>query len=167
MLQPFAFKGEEFSDVYRSVRAFLYRLSLSGISVSLPDGYRSNTKYYPDYGSTMTVVEVFPDIAVAEQVEQVETIYADVLAMNLYPDASATVEEPSYPIEEASLLLSNAGAKMFLDYCKDGWLLIDKSDGGHVFYGVPRDEVLDRVKYVLGIENTADDPDFDPFLPLP
>lgn len=79
MLQPFAFKGD-FDETYILARAFLYRLSLAGVSVSLPDGFRSNTKTYPDYGTSVTIIEIFPDIATAEQVEMIEDIHAAVLA---------------------------------------------------------------------------------------
>lgn len=154
MLQVFPFKGEEFGDVYRQARAFLYALSLSGISVSLPDGYRANTKFYPDYQTTMTVIEIFPDIVTAEQVETVEAIYADISANRLHNEAPAPADE---------VLKLGKGHRLELSLDTDGWLLVDCHEDQRqvVFRDVQSPDVLESIRHHLK-RDPGDD--FDPFL---
>jgi len=77
IIQPYVFTGNDPQEVYQRVRRFCARLHEAGINPESIEGVRSNTKYYPDTGATMTTVEVFPGISVSEQFAAAERIYAE------------------------------------------------------------------------------------------
>jgi hypothetical protein len=94
IIQPYAFKGSDFDEVYAQARDFIERLHTeAGISVELPDGFRSVTKHYPDHDTTMTVVEVFPTITDASQINLVEKVF---IAVTLVEDEEEDDEPHSF-----------------------------------------------------------------------
>lgn len=162
IIQPYAFKGE-FDETYAKARAFLVRLRDAGMSVTLPDGFRSNTKTYPDYDRSVTVIEVFPDISVDEQIETIEKIFADIMAK---PEP-----EDSADVVEAKRLIANMD--LGLEWSEgEGWMLRRPGCAPDevVFWGVPENKMLRAVKRHLGLlrpdgESVLAGDDFDPFLP--
>lgn len=175
IIQPYAFKGDDFNAVYAQARQFCARLHDAGLSVSLPDGFRSNTKTYPDYDRSVTVIEVFPDIAVAEQFELAEKIYADVMAK---PDTNPAliVGAGDYDISGELLALFAAfyrlpGAdQMDLHLQNDGRGAVRLGNEDIAYWVSPSDGIkaLERLcaKPVLtvGLVSFSKGDDFDPFL---
>lgn len=152
IVQPYAFKGGDFDEVYAQAREFMSCLRVDGVSVTLPDGFRSVTKYYPDWQQTMTVIEVFPDISVDEQIPMIERIYKTVKS-GREPVAEETADEG---------LKLGKGHRLELFQDADGWLLVDcHEDHRQVVFRDVQSGVLDSVRHYLQREPGDD---FDPFL---
>lgn len=151
IVQPYPFKGDDFEEVYALARVFCERLYNAGLSVSLPDGFRSNTKTYPDHDRSVTIIEVFPDIAVAEQFELAAKIYADVTA------------KPKPKQEAAHELKLAKGHHLELFQDTDGWLFVDCHEDHRqvVARDVPELEISSFLRHYL--QNDHSD-DFGPFL---
>ena len=131
---------------------------VTGLMVA-QDDIRANTKYYPDYDRTATTIEVFigmdslaPDVDAGDQIR---ALHRAAVNGKAEPDVD--------DIAEAHRLIKDAGSGFDLDFKEEGWVLTDLSDQGHVFWGVPRHEVLERVRMALPAKKTPAT-DFDPFL---
>lgn len=57
MLQIYPFRGNDIQVVYKKLNSFLERISDMDINVPL-EQIRAVTKYYPDYETTQTIIEV-------------------------------------------------------------------------------------------------------------
>jgi hypothetical protein len=160
MLQVYCFHESDVQEAYRKLNIFLAELAAVGVEVPL-DHVQCNTKTYPDYGTTATTINVALVIETQSAYEVMpQVLEAHRRALN------SQVEVPEVDdIAEAFRLINEAGNDFLLDHKEEGWVLTDLSDQGHVFYGVPRHEVLERVRMALPAKPSAlTISDFDPFL---
>jgi len=165
MLQICAFENDDFDTAYDLANAFIARLASLGIHVQ-PEDIKENTKNYPDYGRSHTVVSIYPNIR-PERASEIRSLRLIVIKEAREADEAAQRRmQVAREIEQAGKLLFQHRDEWCVSARdNDQWAVIDLKTNEVLIPAMPADQVLGSVqKFLKERFPEIHGDDFDPFI---